>query len=51
VLDWLGELPSVGERFNALGWQFEIVDLDGRRVDKILARRVVDGRRRASGLG
>jgi putative hemolysin len=51
VLDWLGELPSVGERFNALGWQFEIVDLDGRRVDKILARRFVDGRRRATGLG
>ena len=51
VLDRLGELPSVGERFNALGWQFEIVDLDGRRVDKILARRVVDGRRRATGLG
>jgi Mg2+/Co2+ transporter CorC len=41
VLDWLGQLPAVGERFNALGWQFEIVDLDGRRVDKILARRVL----------
>ncbi|MBA1942010.1 hypothetical protein HLX82_25050, partial [Escherichia coli] len=24
---------------SAQGWQFEIVDLDGRRIDKILASR------------
>jgi putative hemolysin len=23
-----------------LGWRFEVVDLDGRRVDKILAKRL-----------
>jgi putative hemolysin len=33
----LGRLPSVGERFDYEGWQFEIVDLDGRRIDKVLA--------------
>ena len=40
VLDRLGYLPTTGEIFDALGWQFEIVDLDGRRIDKILARRI-----------
>ena len=37
VLAQLGHLPEVGETFNYGGWQFEIVDLDGRRIDKILA--------------
>ena len=39
VLEQLGYLPAVGEAFDAHGWRFEIVDLDGRRVDKILATR------------
>ncbi len=41
----LGRLPAVGESFDALGWRFEIVDMDGRRVDRLLASRI--GRRRA----
>jgi putative hemolysin len=49
ALLWLGHLPAVGECFEALGWRFEIVDLDGRRIDKILARRV--GRRRVAVSG
>jgi putative hemolysin len=40
VLDQLGELPQIGQVFEALGWRFEIVDLDGRRIDKILAKRI-----------
>jgi CBS domain containing-hemolysin-like protein len=32
-----GHLPEVGEVFAYGGWRFEIVDLDGRRIDKILA--------------
>lgn len=32
-----GRLPVVGERTLFQNWQFEIVDLDGRRIDKILA--------------
>ncbi|HEY0123102.1 MAG TPA: hemolysin family protein [Rhizobium sp.] len=35
----LGHLPDVGESFTFDGWHFEIVDLDGMRIDKILARR------------
>lgn len=34
-----GHLPKVGEAFTYEGWRFEIVDLDGRRIDKLLVRR------------
>jgi putative hemolysin len=37
----LGQLPAPGDHFDALGWRFEIVDLDGRRIDKIIASRSV----------
>jgi putative hemolysin len=48
VLDWLGHLPKIAESFDTQGWRFEIVDLDGRRVDKILATRIAGGRRRTA---
>ncbi|MFD0666928.1 hemolysin family protein [Ramlibacter sp. MAHUQ-53] len=32
-----GHLPSTGERIDCGGWLFEVVDLDGRRIDKVLA--------------
>lgn len=35
----LGHLPEAGEYFDFEGWRFEIVDMDGRRIDKLLARR------------
>ena len=37
---WLaesGHLPVLGERVLCAGWIFEVVDLDGKRIDKILA--------------
>jgi CBS domain containing-hemolysin-like protein len=37
VLHELGHLPEVGEQFEYEGWKFEVVDLDGRRIDKVLA--------------
>jgi putative hemolysin len=37
VLHGMGRLPQVGETHEALGWRFEVVDLDGRRIDKVLA--------------
>ena len=37
VLSRLGHLPVVGEHFDYEGWRFEVVDLDGRRIDKVLA--------------
>ena len=33
----LGQLPQTGEVVSLAGWRFEIVDLDGRRIDKVLA--------------
>jgi putative hemolysin len=48
VLSQLGHLPEVGESFNSQGWRFEVVDLDSRRIDKILASRIAVGRRRAA---
>ncbi|SFB70149.1 putative hemolysin [Polaromonas sp. OV174] len=32
-----GRLPVTGERIECAGWVFEVVDLDGKRIDKILA--------------
>lgn len=33
----LGRIPSPGDHFDWLGWRFEVVDMDGTRVDKVLA--------------
>jgi putative hemolysin len=35
----LGRLPETGDRFTYEDWHFEVVDMDGRRIDKLLARR------------
>ena len=45
VLNHFGYLPAPGNSFVQLGWRFEVIDLDGRRIDKILAARVATGRR------
>ena len=45
VLSHLHHLPTTGEIVDAEGWRFEVVDLDGRRIDKVLASRVPLGRR------
>ena len=39
VLAELNHLPSVGERFERGPWRFEVVDMDGRRIDKVLVSR------------
>ena len=38
VLAELRHLPDTGEQFAAQGWRFEIIDMDGRKIDKVLAR-------------
>ncbi|WP_249779596.1 transporter associated domain-containing protein [Bradyrhizobium sediminis] len=35
-----GKIPKVGDKVEAGGWRFEIVDLDGRRIDKAITSRV-----------
>lgn len=32
-----GNLPATAERIECAGWVFEVVDLDGKRIDKVLA--------------
>ena len=42
IVATLQHMPATGESIETLGWRFEVVDLDGRRVDKILATRLRD---------
>jgi len=46
VLNRIGHIPTAGESFNDQGWRFEVLDLDGRRIDKILATRISKRRQR-----
>jgi len=39
VLAQLGHLPATGESFRWRGMRFEVVDMDGRRIDKLLIQR------------
>jgi len=39
VLAAFRHLPEEGESITEQGWVFEVVDLDGRRIDKLLVRR------------
>lgn len=40
VLARLQHLPALGECVDVEGWRFEVVDLDGKRIDKLLASRL-----------
>ena len=37
ILDRMRRLPRIGESLHYGGWRFEIVDVDGRRIDKVMA--------------
>ena len=39
ILAELNHLPAVGESFERGPWKFEVLDLDGRRIDKVLVSR------------
>ena len=39
VLAHLQHIPKTGEFIEQDGWRFEVVDLDGRRIDKVLVSR------------
>ena len=45
ALEILKHIPEVGERFAYGGWQFEIVDMDGFKIDKLLASEIKRKRR------
>ena len=43
VLAQLGHLPTTGENFRWRNMRFEIVDMDARRIDKLLVQRLAPG--------
>jgi putative hemolysin len=43
ALSVLKKLPHEGEHFTDQGWRFEVVDMDGRRIDKLLVSKVGEG--------
>ena len=45
ILAELLHIPKTGEHVDVNGWRFEVVDLDGRRIDKVLASRHLKVRR------
>jgi len=36
----LNKIPKTGDSFNAMNYKFEVVDMDGHRVDKVLIRKI-----------
>lgn len=48
VLHSLGHVPAEGERFNWNGWQFEIIDMDRHKIDKVLVTPPADPPRHPS---
>jgi putative hemolysin len=38
VLHLMGRIPEAGARADGLGWKWEVVDMDGRRIDKVLVQ-------------
>ena len=36
MIAWFGRIPAIGEHFQWRRWRFEVVDLDGARVDRLL---------------
>ena len=42
----MGRLPKVGEAFDAINLRFEVADMDGYRIDKVLVARKVQAAER-----
>jgi putative hemolysin len=44
MMTQLGGIPATGEHFEWEGFRFEVLDMDGRRVDKVLIARIPDSK-------
>ena len=40
VLSVLKRLPKEGEHFSEQGWRFEVIDMDGLKIDKLLVSEI-----------
>jgi putative hemolysin len=36
VMTMIGSVPQAGQKFEACGWKYEVLDMDGMRVDKVM---------------
>ncbi|MGE4078823.1 MAG: hemolysin family protein [Reyranella sp.] len=45
VLSAMRRLPEAGDAVDVGGWRLEVIDMDGRRIDKILATRMAPAHR------
>jgi len=45
----LEHIPQVGDKFDSCGFRFEVLDMDGNRVDKLLVTRMADASRTDTG--
>jgi putative hemolysin len=43
VMARLGRVPKTADMFDWDGFHFEVVDMDGRRIDKVMVNRVAGG--------
>ncbi len=48
ALEVLKHLPEIGEKFSHDRWTFEVVDMDGRKIDKLIAAQKKRGQRKES---
>lgn len=46
VMAELGRVPRIGEHFELRGYRFEVIDMDGRRIDRVLITAMGDGSER-----
>lgn len=42
VIHQLSKLPSLGDKVFVAGWRIEVIDLDDRRIDKLLVQRMAE---------
>jgi putative hemolysin len=45
MLYQLGAIPKTGEQLTWSGWRFEVLDMDGNRIDKLLATQLPEAER------
>ena len=48
IMDWLSRVPAEGDHFEYSGLRFEVIDMDGRRGDKVMVSRAPTGDHRKS---
>ncbi len=41
IMDYLGKIPALTESFQFENFNFEIVDMDGNRIDKVLVKQII----------